>query len=58
MKCTGGLYLLKFDYGGGTYVKEHRLYSSEEDAQAEIDRIRALRNSNRYYGDVRLPSGY
>ena len=55
MKCTGGLYLLKFEGGGGTYVKEHRLYSSEEAAQAEIDRIRAARNPNRYYGDVRLP---
>ena len=54
MKCTGGLFLLKFDGGGGTSVKEHRLYHTEQDAQGEIDRIRALRNNAHYYGEVRL----
>ena len=43
MRCTGGLFLLKFTEGGGTTVKEHRLYHREEDAQAEIDRIRKER---------------
>ncbi len=57
MKCTGGLYLLKFDGGGGTYVKRHRLYHSEEEAQGEINRVRKLRNPVLNYCDVRLNIG-
>jgi len=35
--CSGGLYLIRFkDSGGGIKVKEHRLYSSKEEAQASI----------------------
>lgn len=54
MRCTGGIYLLKFTEGGGAAVKHHRLYRREEDAQAEIDRARARRRGYHYYGDVRL----
>ena len=54
LRCTGGLYLLRFTEGGGISVKEHRLYHKEEDAQAEIDRIRKERNPMRHFGDVRL----
>lgn len=55
MRCTGGLYLLRFTEGGGTAVKKHRLYHKEESAQAEIDRVRKIKSPQRYYGDVRLP---
>lgn len=37
IKCTGGMYLIKFvDTGGGIQVKEHRLYAAREDAEAAI----------------------
>ncbi|WP_205027761.1 hypothetical protein [Anaerosacchariphilus polymeriproducens] len=36
MKCSGGIYLIRFNTGGGIQVKEHRLYSSQEEAQAAI----------------------
>ena len=39
--CGGGLFLYHFIEGGAIRVKEHRLYSSEEAAQAHIDRFRA-----------------
>lgn len=48
LQCSGGIYLLRFTEGGGTSVKEHRLYRSEEDAQAELDRIRAERKRSNY----------
>ncbi len=33
--CAGGMYLIKFkDTGGGIKVKEHRLFSTKEDAEA------------------------
>ena len=35
--CAGGMYLIKFkDSGGGIKVKEHRLFSTKEDAEASI----------------------
>ncbi len=34
---SGGMYLLKFkDNGGGIKLKEHRLFSSKEEAEASI----------------------
>lgn len=35
-----GLYLFQFVEGGAIRVKEHRLYATEEEAQAEIDKIK------------------
>ena len=35
--CSGGMYLVKFkDNGGGIKLKEHRLFASQEDAEASI----------------------
>lgn len=36
MKCSGGIYLIRFDTGGGIQVKEHRLYATVEEAEAAI----------------------
>lgn len=36
----GGLYMYHFIEGGAIRVKEHRLYSSEEEAQAYLDTFR------------------
>lgn len=36
VKCAGGMYLIKFQTGGGIRVKEHRLFDSEEEAKASI----------------------
>lgn len=37
MKCSGGLFLIKFnDTGGGIQVKKHRLFASEEEAKKSI----------------------
>ena len=30
LNTAGGLYLIKFDNGGGIRVKEHRLFSTKE----------------------------
>ena len=35
--CAGGMYLIKFkDSGGGIKVKEHRLFATEEEAEASL----------------------
>lgn len=35
LRCTGGIYLTRFDNKpGGIQVKEHRLFASEEEAKA------------------------
>lgn len=47
MSNNGGMLLFKFTEGGAVRIKEHRLFKSEEAAQAEIDRIRAERKQNR-----------
>lgn len=39
-RYLGGLYLFHFIEGGAIQVKEHRLFPSEEAAQAEMDRIK------------------
>ena len=31
---AGGMYLIRFDNGGGIRVKEHRLYTTKEEADA------------------------
>lgn len=37
MRCTGGLFLIKFtDTGGGIQVKEHRLFSTREAAENSL----------------------
>lgn len=33
---SGGMYLIKFENGGGIQVKEHRLFDTEEDAKAAM----------------------
>lgn len=38
-----GLYLFQFVEGGSIRVKEHRLFASEEDAQAQIDKYKKVR---------------
>lgn len=38
-----GLYLFQFVEGGAIRVKEHRLFASEEEAQAEIDKHKRQR---------------
>ena len=34
--CAGGMYLIKFEDGGGIKVKEYRLFATKEDAEASI----------------------
>ena len=36
LNTAGGLYLIKFDNGGGIRVKEHRLFSTKEEAEATL----------------------
>lgn len=36
MRFSGGMYLVKFENGGGIRVKEHRLYDTEEAATASL----------------------
>lgn len=31
-RCTAGMYLIRFENGGGIQVKEHRLFETEEAA--------------------------
>ena len=38
--CGGGLYLYHFIEGGAIRVKEHRLYASEREAQAYLDKFK------------------
>lgn len=40
-----GLYLFQFTEGGAIRVKEHRLFASEEEAQAKIDKYKHQRLS-------------
>ena len=36
VRFLGGMYLIRFEGGGGIQVKEHRLFVSEEDALESI----------------------
>ncbi len=36
LNTAGGLYLIKFDNGGGIRVKEHRLFCTKEEAEATL----------------------
>ena len=37
IKCSGGMYTIKFiDSTGGIKVREHRLFSSKEEAESSI----------------------
>lgn len=36
VKCTGGIFLIRFSTGGGIQVKEHRLYATQDEAEAAI----------------------
>lgn len=36
VRYSGGLYLIRFNSGGGIQVKEHRLFVSEEEAAANV----------------------
>lgn len=44
--CAGGMYLIKFQNGGGIRVKEHRLFASEEDAKASIPANTSVKRNN------------
>ena len=43
LKYTGGFYTIRFESGGGTRVRESRIYPSKEEAEAAI----LNRNNNR-----------
>lgn len=45
MRCSGGIYLIKFDNGGGIQVKEHRLFASQEEAEATLPDSREQKKS-------------
>ncbi len=36
LNTAGGMYLIRFDNGGGIRVKEHRLFSTKEEAEAAL----------------------
>ncbi|MDD3186038.1 MAG: hypothetical protein PHT76_12135 [Anaerostipes sp.] len=36
IRQSGGIYLIRFNTGGGIQVKEHRLYATQEEAEAAI----------------------
>ena len=36
LNTAGGMYLIKFAEGGGIRVKEHRLFSTKEEAEATL----------------------
>ncbi len=36
VRCNAGMYLFRFQNGGGIQLKEHRLFETEEDAKASI----------------------
>lgn len=39
--CIGGIYLIKFkDNGGGIKLKEHRLFATKEEAEANIPKAK------------------
>jgi hypothetical protein len=50
-RCSGGMYLILFENGGGIQVKEHRLFATEEAALAAMPRKQGelpRRNKNQY----------
>ena len=36
VRCNAGMYLFRFQNGGGIQLKEHRVVETEEDAKASI----------------------
>ncbi len=46
--CSGGMYLVKFkDNGGGIRVKEHRIFTTQEETEASLPKkeIKAARKT-------------
>lgn len=37
VNCSGGMYLIHFENGGGIRVKEHRLFATEEAAKESLN---------------------
>lgn len=45
-RCLGGMYTFNFIEGGAINVSESRLYKTEAEVQAELDRIRGNDGNN------------
>ncbi len=48
-RCRGGLYMYHFIEGGAIRVHEHRLYPSEEAAQAYLDTFKAKKKTPAFW---------
>ena len=46
--CAGGMYLIKFEDGGGIKAKEHRLFKTKEDAEASIPKEKSKKTRSPY----------
>lgn len=51
--CSGGLYTIRFSGGGGTRVRESRLFPSREAAEEEVKRRNRLQQKIDYITDPR-----
>ncbi len=48
VNCAGGMYLIRFENGGGIRVKEHRLFATEEEARASLGIIETPKRKSPY----------
>lgn len=48
VNCAGGMYLIRFENGGGIRVKEHRLFATEEEARASLGIIETSKRKSPY----------
>lgn len=40
IRVSAGMYLIRFENGGGIQIKGHRLFASQEDAENSVPRIK------------------
>lgn len=48
VRCSGGMYLIRFSDGGGIQVKEHRLFATKELAEESIPGFQKPRRMSPY----------
>lgn len=46
-QCSGGFCIIKFDEGGGTRLRETKLFSTEEDARMSITKTEVKTDSGK-----------
>ncbi len=48
VRCSGGIFLVRFPDTGGIQVKRHRLFATREEAKSSIVKLEKRKSTNPY----------